>query len=61
MGSVEESKKLATYLANANPIILTLPQGQSLETATTMTANKMYVSIENNQPTYRESLEFTRE
>lgn len=60
VGSVEESKKLATYLANANPIILTLPQGQSLETATTMTANKMYVSIENNQPTYRESLEFTR-
>lgn len=60
--TVEEAKKLAPYLSNANPIVLTLPSGATLETATTMTANKMYVGVDNNNaPQYKENLKFTKQ
>ena len=59
---VAESKKTANYLQSINPIILTLPQGKTLATATTMTANKIYLGLDNNdKPEYKENVEFNEQ
>ena len=59
--TIKEAKETATHLSNANPIVLTLPDGQTLENCTTMTANKLYVGVDNKStPQYKENIEFTK-
>jgi len=58
---VEEMRKQAKYLKSINPIILSLPQGQTLQTSTTMTANKVYIGVTDDTPEYKENIDFTRQ
>lgn len=59
--SIEETKKIATHLSTINPIVLTIPQGQTLETSTTMTASKIYLGVDkSNNPQYKDNMEFTK-
>ena len=59
---VEEMRKQAKYLKSISPIILSLPQGQTLQTSTTMTANKVYIGlIDDDTPEYKENIDFTRQ
>lgn len=52
----------AERLTSINPIILTLPQGQTLDVATTMTANKVYLGVDSSKlPQYKDSAEFERQ
>ena len=60
--TIEGAKRTAPYLSKINPIVLTLSQGQSLNVATTMTANKVYLGLDNNDnPAYKENVEFIKQ
>ena len=60
--TIEGAKRTAPYLSKINPIVLTLSQGQSLNVATTMTANKVYLGLDNNgKPEYKENVEFNKQ
>ena len=63
MNAEVASKKMdAERLTSINPIILTLPQGQTLDVATTMTANKVYLGVDSSKlPQYKDSAEFERQ
>lgn len=59
--TVVAKRQIATHLQAINPIILTLPSGQTLDTATTMAANKVYLGVDkNNSPIIQENVEFTK-
>lgn len=63
MNAEVASKKMdANHLTSINPIVLTLPQGQTLDVATTMTANKIYLGVDgSNLPKYKDNVEFVRQ
>ena len=60
--TVEDRKKIAEYLTKVNPIVLTLPAGQALDVATTMTANTVYVGEDSKSaPQYKDNLVFNKQ
>lgn len=57
---IEKMKKLGDYLQEANPATLTVPQGETFESATTMTTGKIFLGVVRNNPLFLEDLQLIK-